>query len=167
MQLDLQFFGLVISIAVPRSFSSSRALNRVSPTQFISISVVSYKTSIQPRFRELPISYATLQILYLLFEIQTISFFYFVDFNFLLDLAFFLVFFILYFNFFVLFYNGELFYLNVCNFFLIFFGLFFSLFLYMFTSSFYAFYFLYIGNGLIFLIRDVLCSLEIVFLYCR
>ena len=89
------------------------------------------------------------------------------DFNYLYDIAFYLVFFILYFNFFVLFYNGELFFLNVFNFMVIFFGLFFSLFLTVLINPFYVCSFLYIGSGLIFLIRVILCCLEILSLYCR
>lgn len=95
------------------------------------------------------------------------TFFYYFDFTYLIDISFFLVFFILYFNFFVLFYNGELFYLNIFNFLVIFFGLFFSLFLCVCVSPFYVCSFLYIGAGLVFIIRFILCSLEILSLYCR
>jgi hypothetical protein len=95
------------------------------------------------------------------------SFFYYIDFIYLHELAIFLVFFILYFNFFVLFYSGELFYLNIFNFFIIFFGLFFSLFLCVCFSPFYVCSFLYIGSGLVFIIRFILCSLEILSLHYR
>lgn len=91
----------------------------------------------------------------------------YLDFLFLFDIAFYLVFIILYFNFYVLFYNGELFYLNVFNFIVLFFGLFFTLFLPIFISPFYVCSFLYIGSGLVLLIRIILCSLEILSLYCR
>jgi hypothetical protein len=95
------------------------------------------------------------------------TFFYFLDFNYLFDLTLFLAFFILYFNFSVLFYNGELFYLNIYNFFIIFWGLFFSLFLVLLASPFYVCSFLYIGSGLVFVIRFLLCSLEIGSMYSR
>ncbi len=96
-----------------------------------------------------------------------VGFVYYLDFIFLYELAFYLVFIFLYFNFFVLFYNGELFYLNAFNFIVIFFGLFFTLFITIFINPFYVCSFLYIGSGLILLIRFVLCSLEILSLYCR